>query len=179
MTMGKIPVNAANYYSCKFAFFIYLYFGGGRYCGFWIHVSSCLSYLKAMCFESYVGHSLASEIAVVDIHYLLANAGIACSYSCHKFQDLSNWLWTTIISHLTWRYVTKNNMHMTFVLHAVHYFSENKFTIYSIPRVLSIFNLTSVVVTWFTCTVLWWSGAIVSNNVRVLTWGQGGVLLTF
>jgi hypothetical protein len=62
MTMGKFLINAGNFLSCKFAFFILFFFGGGaRQGGFWIHVPSCLSYLRAMCFETYVQHSLASD----------------------------------------------------------------------------------------------------------------------
>jgi hypothetical protein len=67
------PVNLLSSSTSTF------FWGGG---GGWVLdiVPSCLSYLGPVCFESYVGHSLVSEIAVVDILYLLANAGIACSY---------------------------------------------------------------------------------------------------
>jgi hypothetical protein len=121
--------------------------GGGWQGGFWLHVPSCLSYLRAMCFESYVGHSLTSEAAG---WYSFLNG--KCWYRMfkqvhYKFQVLSNWSWITIVSHWIWLYIIKNKQkqckrHLCFMRCSTS--QKTSLPIYSIPRVLSIFNLTFV-----------------------------------
>jgi hypothetical protein len=54
MTMGKVLLILQ-----KFASFLCGGVGARRV----LDVPSCLSYLRAMCFESYVRHSLTSEAA--------------------------------------------------------------------------------------------------------------------
>ena len=93
------PVNLLSSSTSTF------FWGGGRQGGFWIHVPSCLSYLRAMCFESYVGHSLASEVAVVDIHSLLANAGTAYLY---RLSQIPRPFQLILDNHHVSYYITKN-----------------------------------------------------------------------